>query len=453
MSTDLYGVRVLDVAPDRREVTFTVFVVYYDTESKTFPPLPDEPGFFLHLLWERARWDGPLGELITVDQIGDEDWVNTHTRWFINHVERTSCDNYPPTDDHFARLHDFHYERSWGWQDEDLLVQAEYTVRVTDPRWTQQLNPGDSWGTTAYPVAADHLRREEAPNIPDLRHRTATFTPFEDLPKEEGTPGDLAFSDDGRYLAVTSDRDGLVIYETDGWTEHDRANSGLGLSPSLKWVPGKHVVALNERYEGSTRWAYDVAAGAPVDIPSEPGRTRSRTGRYRVNYGEDYWVEFVNSPPECGANEPDGMKTPEFDAECVAFTADESRMFVGGMGPEIHVVGLPTGSIVDTITDSWKRTWGLAVSPDGAYLAVTVQTDRYREPWECELRVLRVADHEIVTRHRGGPYGGPLAWSPDGRWLAANVTTGGDGYGGETRIFPVGLPTGPPAALLPDANG
>ncbi|MEU5208391.1 hypothetical protein [Streptomyces sp. NPDC020742] len=82
---------------------------------------------------------------------------------------------------------------------------------------------------------------------------------------------------------------------------------------------------------------------------------------------------------------------------------------------------------------------------------MTVQTNRYREPEEYELRVLRVADHTIVTRHRGGPYGGPLAWSPDGRWLAANVTTGSDGYGGETRIFPIGLPSDPPPALSPGA--
>ncbi|MEU5208392.1 hypothetical protein [Streptomyces sp. NPDC020742] len=285
MSTDLYGVRVLDVAPDRRRVTFEIFVVYYDTESRTCAPLPDEPGFFLHLLWERARWDGPLGELITVDRILDQDWVDSHARWFIDDVERISCDNYPPTEDHFARLHDFYYERAGGWQDEDLLVQGQYTVHVTDPRWTQPLRPGDSWGTAAYPGAADRLRREEAPRVPDLRHRTATLTPFEGLSEEAGTPGDLAFSDDGRYLAVTSERDGVVVYDTADWTEHTRTSSGLGLFPGLMWVPGEHVVALNERFGGAARWAYDVAGGAPVDIPRSraapvraPGGTAWSTG-------------------------------------------------------------------------------------------------------------------------------------------------------------------------------
>jgi hypothetical protein len=35
MSTDLYRVRVLDVDPAQRKVTFRVFLVYYDWEGVT----------------------------------------------------------------------------------------------------------------------------------------------------------------------------------------------------------------------------------------------------------------------------------------------------------------------------------------------------------------------------------------------------------------------------------
>jgi WD40 repeat protein len=449
LSTDLYGVRVLALEPERRKVTFEVFVVYYDTHARTYPPLPSEPGFFLNVLWEQGRWEHPLGEAITVDQILNEEWVNIHSRWFVEKVERTSTANYPPRDEDFERFHDFYYERSAGWKDEELLVQAEYDVQVTDPRWLEQLSVGDAWGTATYSMAADDVRREEAPYVPDLRN-TVTLMPFEGMSEEAGTPGGLAFSDDGRYLAVASDEDGLVIYKTDDWTEYtaDVDDVRIGLFPQLTWVPGEHVVALTES-DGHGQWAYDVAERACVDVPRQPGKARSRTARYRVGYGEGYWLdEFVGDSGRAEGVVPVGADDPEFTVESAAFTADESRLFVAGMGANIHVLDPSTVSIVDTIVDVGDRVHGLAVSPDGGYVAATVDTNRYHEPNESELCVWRVADHKIVTRRRGGIYGGPLAWSPDGRWLAANVTTGDDGYGGETRIFPIGLPADPPAGLF-----
>jgi WD40 repeat protein len=448
MSTDLYGIRVLALEPERREVTLKVFVVYYDTHSKTYPPLPDEPGFFLHVLWQQGRWEHPVGEAITVDQILDEDWVNVHSRWFIAKAERTSTANYPPRDEDFERLHDFYYERVGGWKDEELLIQAEYDVRVTDPRWLEQLSVGDAWGTASYPLAADDVRPEEAPHVPDLRS-VVTLTPFEDLSEEAGTPSGLAFSDDSRYLAVASDAGGLVIYHTDAWTEDAHVGDlETGLFPHLTWVPGEHVVALAE-YGGDGQWAYDVASRASVDVPRQSGKTRSRTGRYRVGYGEGYWLdEFVGDSGSAEEVVPAGADDPEFTVEAAAFTLDESRLFVAGMGPNVYVLDPSSVRVVDAISDLGTRVGGLAVSPDGAYVAATVNTNRYHEPAEFELCVWRAADHKVVTRRRGGPFGGPLAWSPDGRWLAANVTTGGDGYGGETRIFRIGIPTEPPAGLF-----
>ncbi|MGR6998003.1 hypothetical protein ACU686_07715 [Yinghuangia aomiensis] len=50
MSTDIYGVRVLDVDPKELRVRFKVFAVYYDTGSETFPPVPDDSAFFFFLL-------------------------------------------------------------------------------------------------------------------------------------------------------------------------------------------------------------------------------------------------------------------------------------------------------------------------------------------------------------------------------------------------------------------
>lgn len=406
----MWGVRGLwTVITECVKIGFTSrFRVRGDTHAKTYPPLPDESGFFLHVLWEQGRWEHPLGEAITVDQIPNEEWANIHSRWFIEKAERTSTTNYPPQDEDFERLYDFYYERLGGWNDEELLVQAEYDVQVTDPRWLEQLSVGDAWGTATYPMAADDVRRKEAPYVPDLRN-TVTLMPFEGLSEEAGTPGGLAFSDDGRHLAVASDEDGLVIYKTDDWTEYavDVDDVRIGLFPELTWIPGEHVVALTE-FSGDGQWAYDVAARACVDVPRQPGKARSRTGRYRVGYGEGYWLdELVSDSGRAEGVVPVGADDPEFTVESAAFTADESRLFLAGMGANIHVLDPSTVSIVDTIVDVGERVHGLAVSPDGGYVAATVDTNRYHEPDESELCVWRVADHKIVTRRRGGIYGGP----------------------------------------------
>ncbi len=54
MSTDLYGVRVLSIGPEQLRLRFKVFLVNYDTAGRSHPPVPDDAGFFFHLLWQRA---------------------------------------------------------------------------------------------------------------------------------------------------------------------------------------------------------------------------------------------------------------------------------------------------------------------------------------------------------------------------------------------------------------
>ena len=53
MSTDLYGVRVLEVEPDASRMRLRVFVVYYDTQYKYHQPIPDNRSFFVRILCDR----------------------------------------------------------------------------------------------------------------------------------------------------------------------------------------------------------------------------------------------------------------------------------------------------------------------------------------------------------------------------------------------------------------
>jgi hypothetical protein len=158
MATDLYGIRVLDVAPDELRVRFRVFVVYYDTESRTHAPLPDDPSFFFSLLREAARrlpiaTPHPL-RMVDVYEVLDSDWLAAHTHRYVRRIERIATLNHPVAEADWQRLHDFYYERDGRWEHEDLLAQADYDVEVTDARWLESLSPGHGWATASYPITA-----------------------------------------------------------------------------------------------------------------------------------------------------------------------------------------------------------------------------------------------------------------------------------------------------------
>ncbi|GAB3441495.1 hypothetical protein GCM10027570_07750 [Streptomonospora sediminis] len=159
MSTDLFGVRVLGVEPERRLLRLRVFVVYYEPAWGTHL-LPDDPSFFFRVLWEGAEEHGtggtakPLTDLVDIGEFLDQDWVDTHTRRFVARVDRVATRNHPLDAEAWNRLDTFYYERDGRWQDEHLLAQGDYEVEVTDSRWLEGLYSGAAWGTTACSTAA-----------------------------------------------------------------------------------------------------------------------------------------------------------------------------------------------------------------------------------------------------------------------------------------------------------
>ncbi|WP_330358850.1 tetratricopeptide repeat protein [Streptomyces chartreusis] len=162
MSTDLYGVRVLDVDPQRRLTRLRVFVVYYEPSWGSDDLLPEDPSFFFRVLWEGPYDRSVLGagagrelnDLVTQDEYLDEGWVDEHTHRFVANVRRLATRNHPMDETAWNRLSTFYYERDGAWEDEQLLVQGDYEVEVTDSRWLASLRPGDTWGTTSYPTEA-----------------------------------------------------------------------------------------------------------------------------------------------------------------------------------------------------------------------------------------------------------------------------------------------------------
>ncbi|SOD61067.1 hypothetical protein SAMN06297387_102483 [Streptomyces zhaozhouensis] len=151
MSTDLFGVRVLDLDRERRRVRFRVFVVYYEPSWGTGELLPEDPSFFFRVLWEAAEDFGQHRFGVLTDLVPLDDFLDgADHRCFVERYERVAVRNHPVSDEDFERLAMFYYERDGGWQDEESLAQGDYDVYVTDARWLESLRIGQSWGTTSY---------------------------------------------------------------------------------------------------------------------------------------------------------------------------------------------------------------------------------------------------------------------------------------------------------------
>ncbi|GGV34893.1 hypothetical protein GCM10010182_68550 [Actinomadura cremea] len=378
MSTDLYGARVLDVAPGEARARFRIFVVYYDVAYQDHAPLPDDDvGFFFRLLWEAAH-DRPITrwhalQAVPLDDFLEPEWVDANAHRYVTRVERVASRNHPVGDDDWDGLQDFYYERDGGWTGEDRLVQADYDVHVTDPLWLDSLEAGYSWGTTNYVSEADHVTEADAPTVVDLREASRVLDPFPGGEREEATPSDLAFSDDGEFLAVTSQDCELVVYRTADWTEHARIphDGRVPWGQDIQWVPETRLLTTRvlERSSEPPTTAYDVDAGTLVDVSPQPGESSSEQ----------------------------------------------------------------------------------VVRPDGSHLAAS-GTAGSGAPSTIDLR--RVDDGRLLMRCRpkGHHYVSRLAWSPDGRVLAASLVETRNGYGGTVHLFEPGAPLTVPEAGEPSED-
>lgn len=228
MSTDLYGVRVIDTKPDENKVRLKVFVVYYDVAYKSHQPIPADPSFFLRILWDEgdARFGGggSIGHEISVEQILDESWVNKNTFKFIDTVEILSITNFPVED--YSSFYDFYYERDGVWQDEDKLVQAVYDIHVTDKKYIDHLENGMSWGTTSYETKAIQISLLHVKTLPDISSLIVRLYPFKGKEKEEANICTALFSKDNSKLFILSEAGELVTYNAQNWTEEWRNDTG-----------------------------------------------------------------------------------------------------------------------------------------------------------------------------------------------------------------------------------
>ena len=141
MSTDLYNIKVLEKTSV--EVKLRVTIVYEDTWDT---PNADAKGFFLMVLWDNVwgygeRPNAPLGDAISIDDITSWEFRRDNETQFIAAVERLESHNFPVEDNPAYEADEWDY---------DQLPYTDYRLTVTDARWIAHVEPGQSWGTTAY---------------------------------------------------------------------------------------------------------------------------------------------------------------------------------------------------------------------------------------------------------------------------------------------------------------
>jgi len=426
MSTDLYGVRVLDVDQAARRVRFTIFVVYYDTSGEYHQPLLDEPSFFVRLLGEPY---GSGAALADEQRLFDEDWVDSNAWRYVESVTRLATRNEPVTDwDAYA---DFYYERDGTWVNEDKLVQADFDVVFTDAKWLAHFKRGQSWGTTSYPTQAD-LPGRAADVLPDLRREVRHIVPFGG-DREDATPEDVMFTSDGKLLAIISQAGGVVVYDTTTWGETMRGQIETSWAQG-ELLPGSHVLAVRDGDDGPVAgWNADTGEAVSIELP--PGLARSPSGLFRGMFGRDAGLQLYDEHGTAlhviGADQ---------HIERAAFHPNDEVVATVGMEPEITFWKISDGSKLRTFTAEGERVMFVGWSSDGRWLL------------SSDGNVASVLDAEtgVVVRRSKRRGGIPLemAWSE--RYVAS-LWVGEMGYGGYVAIFEIGASETTPATVVVEA--
>lgn len=167
MTRDLYSARVLEIDPPARRVRLRVLLVRFERSWGREHLLPEDKGFFFRALWQAAdgvakRRRGPLHDEVGLEEYLDTTWVDANADRFVESAERLTARNVPADDAAVDALAEFHCDSADGidahlhewdhpWEGEDRLVQADYDVHVTDPRWLEPLVAGQGWCTNAFP--------------------------------------------------------------------------------------------------------------------------------------------------------------------------------------------------------------------------------------------------------------------------------------------------------------
>ncbi len=422
MSTDLYGVRVLEKAPEALRVRIRVFVVYYDTAGGYHEPIPYDRSFFLRAF---AGFD-VFGDDVTNDQWLSEAWVERNAFRFVTRFEELSTKNVPVTD--YSELHDFFYERDGKWVDEDKLVQADFDVWLTKQSHVEAVPDDLSRGTTAYVTRSDTLEPDDHATCPVFSDHM-TFTPFPNATQEASTANRMVFSPDGETLLVVHDDGGYALFDAAEIATREDAPALRGAAS-----PGKMFAAFSFSPDGDLVMLENAfGPQGLVRVSPESGELQGEApgGLLSTRDGARYVVDTAAPVLTIASSSGELFSTPRNeDVMTYASFDDEGQSLAYATEDgELHLVTLGEEPAATEIKGH-KPVRELAMSADGSLIAVTDFTRV--TVMARDGRVLRV---KTYPRYQQMPTA--LCFTPDGDALLVSRTDS-NGYASQIDVFPVG---------------
>lgn len=407
MSTDLFGLRVLDVDPTARRLTLRVLVVTLDVAHRRHRRPPLDPSFYLQVLGEL----GVLDESWDEDALCDEDRIRSEAWRSVAAVEVLRVANHPlQTEADWAERADFHHLRGGRWADEARLPQQDVVVTLRVGHALDGVRPGHAWATASYELQADDVRPAEP--LPDLRALLrrpghAPFDPEEPPRAAVWTQAGLGVLGDLGTLTLLDPDTGEAAWstQTEGWARR-----------LASW---RDRLVTEDPDEGLLE-AFSLASGDP--LPAPPALAPPVAG-WRLRTAGSSLTAHHEDGRSVELRLPDGV------AQAAAVLPGGSGVLATTTARSLVRFALPGGGVAQVVPLEASAPQ-LAVHPGGAFVALSLTPPG---PGSA-LGILRLQSGTWArTAHLASGWVDAPAWSPDGRRLAVLVLSP-DEQSGEIKV-------------------